>query len=103
MLSHVVIVRTNVSEERIASVFRVKRVLLRSVLRSLVNANVVPCSPIHAPLMEKIRPYETSVLTRATRCNIPEDGILRCHNRVNLKSSIALNGELFSGEVMCLL
>jgi hypothetical protein len=41
-------------------------------------ANVVPSSPIFVTLMmEAIRSPETSVLTRAIRRNIPEDGILR--------------------------
>jgi hypothetical protein len=34
---------------------------------------------------------ETSVLTRATRRNIPEDTILHSHRRENLKSYIFLN------------
>jgi hypothetical protein len=35
---------------------------------------------------------ETSVITRATLRNIPEDDILHSHCRENLKSYIALTG-----------
>jgi hypothetical protein len=76
MLHHVALARTDVSEELSASFIRVTRI-------------VVPSSPILVTLiMEALSSTETSVLTRATWRNIPEDGVLHSHRCENLKSYI---------------
>jgi hypothetical protein len=71
MLHRVALIRTDVSEELSASFIRVTKI----------------GSPIVITLMnEALSSSETSVITRATRRNIPEDAILHSHHRENLKS-----------------
>jgi hypothetical protein len=63
MLRNVALVRTNVLEERSASIIRVTKI---SDLRTTLYSS------------------ETSVLTRTTLCNIPENSILQSHHCENL-------------------
>jgi hypothetical protein len=79
MLGRAALVRIAVSEELSASFIRVTRI--GELGKMIVTASVVPSSPILVTLiMEALSFSETSVLTRATRRNIPEEPFFRIKN-----------------------
>jgi hypothetical protein len=83
MLRHVALVRADVSEECNASII--------SVLRLLFTANIPSLLVLVTLIREAKCSSKTSVLTRATQHNIPEDGILHSPHRENLKSYIVVS------------
>jgi hypothetical protein len=90
MWRHVGLVRNIVSEEHIASFFRVERISKLGTalaVQFLVTANAEPSLLSLSNLKMKAACLsEILVLTRATWCPIPEDGILHSCHCENLKS-----------------
>jgi hypothetical protein len=84
MLRRVAIARTNVSEGSITSITKMTRIgELGAPLVVISNlSTLLACYPDEGGDTF----LRNAVLTRATRRNIPEDGILHSHRRINRKS-----------------
>jgi hypothetical protein len=88
----VALITNDLSEERVATIIRAKRVSELATALA-VTSNNLPSKMIRFTLiLETLRSPETSVLTRAIWSHILEDGIIHSHRRENLKPYIALNG-----------
>jgi hypothetical protein len=74
MLRHVALVRTDVSEDRIAFIIRVTRIGELGITLGVTNSLI-----LFTLMMEAIRSSETLVPSRVTRCHIAEAAIRRMY------------------------
>jgi hypothetical protein len=94
MWRRVAFIRTDISEEHITSIIRMKRGGEIGTLAVTSKWSTLRCA-IHSS--------EKYVIIRVTCHNITEDGILHSHRREDLKFNIALTGWNLYKDVMCFL